>query len=149
MKGDFGFELGALHVHMMVEVQVVLVLFSSFKSSYNANKIHNMLAIMLDFKFVDVMKVFIRWAKMIQIIVEYDSNTLLPLLVASFHFLNPTTNGLIEVTPIDDDSIFGAMISNAITLHKLLKNELGLLYHLHVKPKDFVIPLIQWKSHET
>jgi hypothetical protein len=135
---------------MMVEVQVVLVPFLAFKSSYNASKAHNMLALMLDshFKFIDVVKAFVRWAKMIQIIVEYDSKTLLPLLAASFHFLNPTTNGLTEVAPIDDDSIFGAMTSNAITLHKLLKNELGLFCHLHVKPKDFVLPLIQWKSHE-
>jgi hypothetical protein len=90
VKGDFEFELGALHVHMMEKVQVILVPFLAFKSSYNASKAHNMLAIMLDFEFVDVMKVFVRLAKMIQIIVEYDSKTLLPLLVVSFHFLNPT-----------------------------------------------------------
>jgi hypothetical protein len=30
---------------------------------------------------------------MIQIVVEYDNKTLLPLLVVAFHFLNPTTNG--------------------------------------------------------
>jgi len=135
---------------MMAKVQVVLVPFLGFKSSYNASKVHNMLALVLDshFKFVDVVKAFVRWAEMIQIIVEYDSKTLLPLLVAFFHFLNPTTNGLIQVSPFDDDFIFGAMTSNATILHKLLKNELGLFCHLHVKPKDFVIHLIQWKSHE-
>jgi hypothetical protein len=135
---------------MMAKVQVVLVPFLAFKSSYNANKVHNMLALVLDshFKFVDVVKVFVRWEKMIQIIVEYDNKTLLPLLVVSFHFLNPTTNGFIKVTPIDDGSIFGAMTSNATALHKLLNNELGLVCHLHVKPKDFVLPLTQWKSHE-
>ncbi len=64
--------------------------------------------------------------------VKYDSKTLLPLMVATFHFLNPTIDGLLKATPIDDDSIFGIMTSNATTLHKLLKNELG-LFHLHVK----------------
>jgi hypothetical protein len=87
------------------------------------------------------MKEFVRWAKMIQIIVEYNNKNLLPLLVVFFHFLNPTINGLIEVAPIDDDAIFGVMTSNATTLHKLLKNELHLFYHLHVKPKEFVLPL--------
>jgi hypothetical protein len=36
-----------------------------------------------------------------------------------FHFLNPTIDGLTEATPVDDDSIFGAMISNVTTLHML------------------------------
>jgi hypothetical protein len=79
-----------------------------------------------------VVKVFVGWAKIIQIMVKYDSKTLLPLMVATFHFLNPTIDGLLKATPIDDDSIFGIMTSNATTLHKLLKNELG-LFHLHVK----------------
>jgi hypothetical protein len=69
--------------------------------------------------------------------------------VIAFHFLNPTTNGLIEVAPVDDDSIFTIVTSNAIILHGLLKNELGLFHHFHVKPKDFILPLIWWKSYET
>jgi len=77
-------------------------------------------------------KVFVGWEKIIEIMVKYDSKTLLPLMVATFHFLNPTIDGLLKATPIDDDSIFGVMTSNATTLHKLLKNELG-LFHLHVK----------------
>jgi hypothetical protein len=46
-----------------------------------------------------------------------------------------------ETTPIDDDSMFGTMTSNVATLHGLLKNELGLFYHSHVKLEDFVLPL--------
>jgi hypothetical protein len=53
------------------------------------------------------------------------------------HFLNPISDGLIETTLIDDDSIFGAMISNATIFHGLLKNELGSFCHLHVKLEDF------------
>ncbi len=80
------------------------------------------------------MKSFVGWAKDIQIVVEYDNKILLPLLVATFHFVNPTTNGLTKAALVDDDSIFGAVTSNVATLRKLLKNELGLFYHLHVKP---------------
>jgi hypothetical protein len=69
-------------------------------------------------------------------------------MVAVFHFLNPTTNGIIKVALVDDDSIFGAVTSNVIILHKLLKNELGLFHHSHVKPKDFVLPLTWWKFNE-
>ncbi len=53
------------------------------------------------------------------------------------HFLNPTNDGMIKTTLVDDDSIFGAMTSNVTTFHGFLKNELGSFYHLHVKPEDF------------
>jgi len=80
---------------MVVEVQVVLTPFLAFTSSYNANKVHNMLALMLDlhFKPLDVVKAFVGWAKVIQIVVEYDNKILLQELIVVFHFLNPTING--------------------------------------------------------
>jgi hypothetical protein len=86
VRGDCEYKLGALQVHMMTKVQVVLVPFLALKSSYNASKAHNMLTLMLDlhFKSVNVVNAFVRRAKMIQIIVEYDSKTLLPLLVFLF-----------------------------------------------------------------
>ncbi len=125
----------------MVEVQVVLAPFVTFTYSYNVNKAHNMLTLMLDpcFKSLEVVKAFVGWANLIQIMVEYVSKTLLPLLVVAFHFLNPTSNGMIVATSVDD-SIFGAVTLNATIVHMLLKNELGLFCHLHVKPKDFVYP---------
>jgi hypothetical protein len=63
-------------------------------------------------------------------------------------FLNPNVNGTIEPTIVDDDEefIFGAVTSNEATL--LLKNELSLIHHLLVKPKDIILPLIWWKTHE-
>jgi hypothetical protein len=84
-------------------------------------------------------------------VAKYDRKTLLPLLVATFWFLNLNFNGLIEVTQVDvdEDSIFGVMTSNDITLHGLLRNELNMFRHLHVKPKDYMLPLTWWKIHET
>ncbi len=66
--------------------------------------------------------------------------------MGSFHFLNSTTNSLIEATPVDDDSISGAMTSTVVIVHGLLNNELGLFHHFYVKPKDFILPWIWWKS---
>ncbi len=56
MKEDFEFELGTLRVCMMAEVHVVLAPFVAFTYSYNANKAHNMLTLMLGlfFKSLDV-----------------------------------------------------------------------------------------------
>jgi hypothetical protein len=103
----------------------------------------------LHFKSFNVVKAFVGQAEVIQIVAKYHIKTLLQLLVVAFHFLNSTTDGMIKVTLVDDDSIFGAVTSNAIILHKLLKNELCLFHHLHVKPKDFVLPLTWWKPNET
>jgi hypothetical protein len=71
---------------MMVEIQVVLAPFLAFAFTYNVSKAHNILALMLNphFKSLDVVKTFVRWEKTIQMVVEYDSKTLLPLLVVAF-----------------------------------------------------------------
>ncbi len=109
-----------------------------------------MLSLMLDshFKSFNVVKVFVGQAKVIQIMVKYHNRTLLQLMAVAFHFLNPTIDGLIKATLVDDDFIFGEVTPNAIILHKLLKDELGLFHHSHVKPKDFVLPLTWWKFDE-
>jgi hypothetical protein len=80
VKGDFKFELQALCMHMMVEVLTTLVLFLSFSSTYNVSKVQNMLTLMLDphFTYFDVMKTFVRKAKMIQMVTKYDNKTLIP-----------------------------------------------------------------------
>ncbi len=110
-----------------------------------------MLTLMLDsnLKSLDVVKAFVGWAKVIQIVVKYGNKTLLPLLVVVFNFLNPSIYGLTKATPVDDDSIFRAMTSNVIILHELLNNELGLFHHLHVKLENILLSLTWWTSHET
>jgi hypothetical protein len=130
-------------MHMMTKAQVILAPFLAFTSSYNVSKAHTVLTLMLDmcFKSLDVVKVFVGQEKVIQIVVEYDSKTTLPLLVVALHFLNPTNDGFAQASPIDDDSIFGVVTSNETTLHGLLKNELGLFHHLHVTLEDLILPL--------
>jgi hypothetical protein len=68
-----------------------------------------MLALMLDphFKSLDVVKAFVGRAKVIQIVAKYDNTILLPLLVVTFHFLNPTIDGLAEATLVNDDPSLG------------------------------------------
>ncbi len=74
-------------------------------------------------------------AKVIHMVVEYDTKSLMSLLLLTFLFINPNVNGTFEPTTIDDgeESIFGAMTSNEGTLKMLLKNELSLFRHLLVK----------------
>jgi hypothetical protein len=135
---------------MMAKVEATLTPFLAFTFPYNAIKAHNMLALMLDshFKSFDVRKVFVEWAKVIQIVAKYDNKILLPLLVFAFHLLNPTTNGLIKATPVNDDSIFWGGDFNCNHFAQVAKNDLGFFHHSHVKLKDYVSPLTWWKSHE-
>jgi len=51
VKGDFEFELGALHIHMMEEIKVIFTPFLEFASIYNVIKAHNMFAFMLNLWF--------------------------------------------------------------------------------------------------
>jgi hypothetical protein len=108
VKEDFEYELVILRMHTMTKVQVVLAPSLSFASTYNTTKVHNTLTLMFNscFKFLDVVKTFVGWAKVIQMVAEYDNKILLPLLVIAFQFLNPSIHGLIEVAPVDDDYNF-------------------------------------------
>jgi hypothetical protein len=72
-----------------------------------------------------VVKAFVRWAKVIQMVAKYDNKALMPLLLTTFEFQNLGIEAPFEPTIVDDDdSIFGAMTSNEDTIHGLLKNEL-------------------------
>jgi hypothetical protein len=129
---------------MMAKVLVALVPFLSFAFTYSVSKVHNMLVLMLDlhFKCLNVVKTFLRRAKVIQIVAKYDIMTLMPLLVATFQFQNLNIVGPIKPLVVDDESIFGAMISNEIPLHGFFENELSLFQNLHVKRQDCLLPLI-------
>jgi hypothetical protein len=70
----------------MVEVQVKFVAFLAFASTYNVGNVHNVLMLMFDLHFesFDVMKTFVKWAKIIQMVAKYDNKTLMPLLMVVF-----------------------------------------------------------------
>jgi hypothetical protein len=73
--------------------------------------------------------------------VESKNKTFMPLLVVDFQFQNPSI-----ISPIEDlwlmmmNLFFGVMTSNDDTLYGLLINGLFLFQHLHVKPKDCLLP---------
>jgi len=96
----------------------------------------------VNFKSFDVVKGIIGREKVIQMVVESNNRTLMPLLVAIFQFQNLSTIGFIEPSMVDDEkSVFGAMTSNEATLQGLLKNEMFSFHHLHVKPKDCLLSI--------
>ncbi len=137
IRGDFKFDLQALCLCMMAKMIVVLAPFLSFATTYTPNKAHNMFALMLDphFKCLDVVKAFVGWAKIMEMVVEYDTAT---------SNLSPID----ALVVVNEDSIFGILTSNEATLQGLLNNELSLFHHLHVKLEHFLLHLTWWKSHE-
>jgi hypothetical protein len=72
------------------EIMAILAPFFTFASTYIATKVHNMLTLMQDpcFKFLDVVKGFVGKAKVIQMVAEYGSNFLMPLLMVTFKIQN-------------------------------------------------------------
>jgi hypothetical protein len=86
VKGDFESKLGALHIHMMAEVKAILAPFLAFASTYIIVKAHNMFVLMLDpqFKSLDILKSFVGKAKVVHMVVEYDTKSLMPLIMATF-----------------------------------------------------------------
>lgn len=110
---------------MMVEAMAVLVPFLSFETTYTLNKAHNMLTLMLDphFKCLDVVKTFVGWEKVMEMVVEYDTKFKMLLLVATFHPQNPNSVDPIDaLVVVDENSIFGIVTSNEAILQMLLKN---------------------------
>jgi hypothetical protein len=83
---------------MMVEIKVVLAPLLAFTSIYDATKVCNMLALILDpwFKSLNVLKTFIERAIVIQIVAIYKKKNLMPLLVNFFQFLNLDIDGGIK-----------------------------------------------------
>jgi hypothetical protein len=71
----------------MVEVQVKLDTFFAFASTYSVGKVLNVLMLMFDMRFesFDVMKTFVKWAKVIQMVAKYDNKTLMPFLMVLFN----------------------------------------------------------------
>ncbi len=67
---------------MMIEFKVIFVPFLAFASTYITIKAHNTLALMLDpwFKSLDILKAFVGRAKVIHMVVEYDTENLMPLI---------------------------------------------------------------------
>jgi len=60
----------------------------------------------LQFKTLDVVKWFVRRAKVIKIMAKYDNMILMPLFMVVFQFL-------VELPSFcNEDSIFGVMVSN-------------------------------------
>ncbi len=70
---------------------------------------------------------------------KYDNMNWMSLLVVAFQFQSLNTVGPTQPLMVnDDESIFGAMVSNEATSHGLLKNELSLFHCLHVKLENYL-----------
>ncbi len=103
----------------MVEVMVILAPFLSFTTTYTPSKAHNMLVLMLDlhFKCMDVVKAFVGWAKVMEMVVEYDTKSIMPFVVASFHLQNlGCVDPIVALVVINEDFIFSLVTSNETTL---------------------------------
>jgi hypothetical protein len=72
---------------MMVEFQIIFAPFVAFASTCIIIKGHNMFVLMLDpwFKSLDILKTFVGRAKVIHMVIEYDTKSLM-LVITSDYF---------------------------------------------------------------
>jgi hypothetical protein len=68
-------------------MMTILVPFLSFATTYIPSYTHNMFTLMLDlrFKCLDVVKNFVGWVKVMEMVAENDTKSLMSLVVVAFH----------------------------------------------------------------
>jgi hypothetical protein len=76
---------------MWVEVVKVIKPFLQFLQAYDSQQVHNMFTLMLDprFKYLKVVENYVGHGFRIHLVVEYDANAIIPLLMTMFEVLNP------------------------------------------------------------
>ena len=148
--GDFDGELLVMKSRMEEEVLAVLEPLLSFAATFSRQSAHNMLALMLDprFKGLGLVRDYVGPEKVVGIVFEYDNLVLLPLLMQCYKRLHPTAQSQEPVTPISENSIFGAQASAEEVILEQLKSELSLFRRLHVADGDYDNPLLWWRKHE-
>lgn len=148
--GDFDGELLVLKSRMEEEVLAVLEPLLSFAGTFSRQSAHNMLALMLDprFKGLGLVRDYVGGEKVVSIVFEYDSLVLLPLLMQCYKRLHPTAQSQEPITPMSENSIFGAQASAEEVILEQLKSELSLFRRLHVADGDYDSPLAWWRKHE-
>jgi hypothetical protein len=72
---------------MMAKMTTILAPFLSFATTYIPSYTHNMFTLMLDLhcKCLDVVKNFVGWVKVMEMVAEYDTKSLMSLVVVAFH----------------------------------------------------------------
>jgi hypothetical protein len=80
--------------------------FFSFKANFEERKTHNMLSLMLDFKFKSLCLVssIVGREEGVNIVDEYDKRTLYPMLLKCDHLLYPMTKYVGCVDQIGDEN---------------------------------------------
>jgi hypothetical protein len=152
--GEFESELEILYGRMAGEVATVLRPLLSFARTFDVGKAHNMLALMLDprFKDLEVILNYVGHDMAKQVVDDYDSKVLVPLLLKAATILSPIA--AVEPAATTDPlpaqmKLFGALASIAETSKGLLLIELSLFRRLMVDPANIACPLMWWKEQES
>jgi hypothetical protein len=108
---DFGLniELGAFAKKIKKEVIGVIDFFLTFLTKYNEKRMHNRLALLLDFKFESLQLIysFIGCEHRVAIANEYDRKSWIIMLLKIYHYLHPLLHAKCSfVHKIDGDNHF-------------------------------------------
>ncbi len=109
----------------MVQILEILNSFLSFSMVYNHSKAHNMLAIMFDLSYKNMKCIWDLVGKfvVVEIVVEYDTKIVCPLLLHVNNHLNPIKDATKTVTT-KKDFVFGQIVLANDVILSILKNDL-------------------------
>jgi hypothetical protein len=95
----FDVEIFFLHNNMWLEVIKVIKPFLEFLKSFDAQYVHNMMAIMLDprFKVSHIMEYLVGSGNLIRLVSKYDVKVVIPFSMAYFDQLNLTTTSYVAL----------------------------------------------------
>ncbi len=135
------------------EVCGILNGFLSFLKTYEGNKAHNMLSLMLvpRFKSLRLVSSLIDRKQAISIGEEYDQQSLFPMLLRCYHILQPMVEfGLVADMQTDEENnldIFQMFVGTSEPTKEVVNKELMMFKRFQVDFKDNKYPLKWWAKH--
>ncbi len=139
---------------MVAEIINVLRPFLGFTKTFFRNKVHNMVALMLNpcFKGMDYIMDYNGWDQATTLVQQYNDLIMMPMLKTIIGFLNQSQTTSLNPPPPEQPStscgLFGAITSTQEATKGLLKVELSLFHKFHVENVDSFGPLMWWATNE-
>jgi hypothetical protein len=137
---------------MVVKVINVLHPFLGFAKTFFRDRVHNMVALMLDpcFKGMDCIMDYIGRDQATTLMYQYDDLIMMPMLKAIMGFFESRSNYKLQssttITTFDFMWIVWGIISTQEATESIFKTKLFLFCRFHVENVDFFDPLMWWAT---
>ncbi len=131
----------------------MIIPFFLFLKTFELHNVHNMLAILLDprFKFLRIVENYVGCGAPICLTSKYDAKAVIPLLMACFDRLNPTSQACVTIINVfnsqseKEGNMFSVRTSMEESSHAFVVGELYLFRRLSIFAFTSEDPLFWWR----